>query len=553
MTNLGFLNLYIPFFFSGVEVKPGNQYVHRLDKLRGRLHISQATLGNGSSTQRNVVQCKVGDKSPIFLCILLPNKNESCPLDLEFEEDNEVVFSVIGPYSVHLVGYYLGNRRDSSRHDEDSDSYGEDIAGTETEESNDDDTEDEYEDDFIDDGDLEVFPPSPVPNSAVVIEEVLDDEKPANRNGNRKRLKKKYQLRESDDDDSSQRQIFVKGRTAVQVLTSEDEDGVPISSLCKSNRTEKNTRVDTKEKTDKKTAKGKKKAKDDDNHVTGLKRKVDAVVQDGEPRRGTDQPLNLPLPSTEVGPENGAKPKKKKKELAERKAFEAGNDKKSNVLKEDKAQHEEAKTDNMDQGSPFRYEQDQKLNNDKSFDFDANHVDENCSTEKKKKKKKKNKTQEPEENANVEESVLEMEGNNGSIMEIEDNKSAAKPSQTRTFSNELVVEELAMGKPDGKRASPGQKVSVHYIGKLKKNGQIFDSNIGRTPFKFRLGVGEVIKGWDVGVNGMRVGDKRRLTVPPSMGYEIAPSSFLRYGTQGAGGKIPPNSWLVFDVELVGVR
>ncbi|KAJ6339293.1 hypothetical protein OIU77_007288 [Salix suchowensis] len=100
-----------------------------------------------------------------------------------------------------------------------------------------------------------------------------------------------------------------------------------------------------------------------------------------------------------------------------------------------------------------------------------------------------------------------------------------------------------MGKPDGKRASPGSQVSVRYIGKLKKNDKIFDSNVGRAPFKFRLGVGQVIKGWDVGVNGMRVGDKRRFTIPPSMGY----------GERGAGGKIPPNSWLVFDVELVNVR
>ncbi|CAI0404353.1 unnamed protein product, partial [Linum tenue] len=89
----------------------------------------------------------------------------------------------------------------------------------------------------------------------------------------------------------------------------------------------------------------------------------------------------------------------------------------------------------------------------------------------------------------------------------------------------------------------GQQVSVRYTGKLKENGKVFDSNEGRAPFIFRLGVGQVIKGWDVGVNGMRAGDKRRLTIPPAMGY----------GHEGAGNKIPPNSWLVFDVELVNVR
>ncbi|MCI05469.1 peptidyl-prolyl cis-trans isomerase FKBP53-like, partial [Trifolium medium] len=117
----------------------------------------------------------------------------------------------------------------------------------------------------------------------------------------------------------------------------------------------------------------------------------------------------------------------------------------------------------------------------------------------------------------------------------------AKPSNVITYPNGLIIEDISMGKPDGKRADLGKKVSVKYIGKLKKDGKIFDSCVGKAPFKFRLGVGQVIKGWDVGIKGMRVGDKRRLTIPPSMGY----------GDKRAG-VIPQNSWLVFDVELVGV-
>ncbi|KAK9914108.1 hypothetical protein M0R45_037904 [Rubus argutus] len=150
--------------------------------------------------------------------------------------------------------------------------------------------------------------------------------------------------------------------------------------------------------------------------------------------------------------------------------------------------------------------------------------------EKKKNKKKKKKAQESEEKTNVDQTVGNMEKTNG------------KPSKVRTFPNGLVIEEVAMGRPDGKRADRGKKVSVHYIGKLK-NGKIFDSNVGKAPFKFILGIQQVIKGWDVGVQGMRVGDKRRLTIPPSMGY----------GQKGAGREIPPNSWLVFDVELDAVN
>ncbi|KAJ4718941.1 Peptidylprolyl isomerase [Melia azedarach] len=94
--------------FWGVEVKPGKPFTHTADDVRGRLHISQATLGIGTAPEKSVVQCNVGNKSPVFLCSLFPEKTESCQLNLEFEEADEVVFSVIGPRSVHLTGYLLG-------------------------------------------------------------------------------------------------------------------------------------------------------------------------------------------------------------------------------------------------------------------------------------------------------------------------------------------------------------------------------------------------------------------------------------------------------------
>ena len=95
----------------------------------------------------------------------------------------------------------------------------------------------------------------------------------------------------------------------------------------------------------------------------------------------------------------------------------------------------------------------------------------------------------------------------------------------------------------GAEAVPGKTVSVHYTGWLA-NGKKFDSSVDRgQPFQFHLGAGEVIKGWDLGVAGMKVGGKRQLKIPPEMGY----------GTRGAGGVIPPNATLIFDVELLGVR
>jgi len=100
---------------------------------------------------------------------------------------------------------------------------------------------------------------------------------------------------------------------------------------------------------------------------------------------------------------------------------------------------------------------------------------------------------------------------------------------------------------DGAAATSGKKVSVHYTGWLDNNGEKgrkFDSSVDRgQPFQFNLGGGQVIKGWDEGVAGMKVGGKRTLTIPPTLGY----------GARGAGGVIPANATLIFDVELLGVQ
>lgn len=109
------------------------------------------------------------------------------------------------------------------------------------------------------------------------------------------------------------------------------------------------------------------------------------------------------------------------------------------------------------------------------------------------------------------------------------------------LANGLVYEDLVVG--NGRMADPGLAVSVHYTGWLA-DGTKFDSSVDRNePFQFTLGRGEVIRGWDEGVKGMRIGGKRKLTIPPDLGY----------GARGAGGVIPPNATLVFDVELLGVK
>ena len=107
---------------------------------------------------------------------------------------------------------------------------------------------------------------------------------------------------------------------------------------------------------------------------------------------------------------------------------------------------------------------------------------------------------------------------------------------------DLEIVDLAEG--DGAEATSGSTVSVHYVGVAHSTGEEFDASYNRgAPLDFRLGVGQVISGWDTGVQGMKVGGRRRLTIPPH----------LAYGDRGAGGVIKPGESLIFVVDLVDVR
>ena len=109
-------------------------------------------------------------------------------------------------------------------------------------------------------------------------------------------------------------------------------------------------------------------------------------------------------------------------------------------------------------------------------------------------------------------------------------------------SYQLELDDIEHG--DGDEATPGNVVEVHYVGVSWKSGNQFDASWDRgDTFKFGLGKGQVIRGWDEGVTGMKVGGRRRITIPPDMAY----------GKRGAGGVIGPDETLVFVVDLIGVR
>ena len=113
-------------------------------------------------------------------------------------------------------------------------------------------------------------------------------------------------------------------------------------------------------------------------------------------------------------------------------------------------------------------------------------------------------------------------------------------AETKEVKQDLEITVLQEGTGEG--AKNGDNLKVHYSGSLL-DGTEFDSNIGKTPFSFVLGAGKVIEGWDKGLLGMKVGEKRKLIIPSDMGY----------GEYGAGDLIPPNSTLVFEVELLSIN
>ncbi|KAL5539902.1 hypothetical protein UlMin_045080 [Ulmus minor] len=612
--------------FWGIEVKPGKPFTHYFDGLKGRLHVSMASLGHGSAAEKSVLQCNVGNNSPVLLCSLYPERTESLQLNLEFEEAVEVMFSVIGPRSIHLSGYYMGKSRQPIQNEE-SESYGEDIADTDTQISDEDDEED-YEGSFINDDDPEVFPHS----SMFDDEECVDYKKSRNVKSGRKQLRKKFQVSDSDNEECSQQKNVANGNRTLPVSSIDDEEDVPISSLYKIKTTGNKGRQEEEENAVEETDEtNNKQTEGDGNHDSKLKGNyIDSAVG-GQPMWQSG-PSDLVPPSSEVHHRNcGISKKKRKERPTEEEQLESDKTCGNNIHKEQETQQGEAKVESMDQylvvehgkkqkmanvdeeayqndekpkkkrkeqknekktsskistghhmngvkeTEDGRDEQNQKMANDDvdhqndekpkkkskeqkikkktSSKINTGHhgngvtkdgqdeqnqksandwhfTDENQSEDKKAKKKKKNKTQDKGDALNTDTTLSE-----------EEKKTDATASHVRILKNGVIAEEIESGEPDGEIAFSGKKISVHYVGKLKSNGEIIDSNVGSSPFKFRLGAGRVIDGWDVGLEGMRVGEKRKLTVPPSMGY----------GSIGNGGSIPPDSWLVYEVELVKVR
>ncbi|KAJ4885625.1 Peptidyl-prolyl cis-trans isomerase FKBP43 [Raphanus sativus] len=441
--------------FWGVEVKPGKPFTLKATTTTNdakRLHLSQATLGMSSSntgtgsSSRIILQCNVGNKSPLFLCVLSPEKVDSCQLNIEFQEAEDVIFSVIGSPSVHLTGYFLATGG-LMLNDDHSESFGEDIVDTDVEKVSSDDYD--YSDSFINDDDDDDDDPSP---RASQISTSDDDAKTKAKKFN-KRLRKKFQVSDSDSEDS------------VEILDNDNDHKIPkvVSSEVPLENSEKTSEATN------------------PTHVA-----MDNIKED--------------KPSGEVELGSDVLPEKKKKKR----------NKESVVISTDEGEEEK-----------------DMPGTDKAIE---------SSTDGTLSKKKRKKERREEETTGRKKQAIEKN--------MEKEASTKELPEPEISSNEVTIEEIEKGELDGKVAVHGKRVSILYTGKLKDTGKVFESNLEEAPLRFRLGGEKVIKGLSKGVEGMRAGDKRRLTIPPSLGYS----------EEGLKKEdVPKNSWLVYEVEAVKVR
>eukprot|EP00850_Spirogloea_muscicola_P016527 SM000134S26970 [mRNA] locus=s134:402074:405404:- [translate_table: standard] len=469
---------------AGAVVKPGKPIRQvPTEGVGSQLHLSQATLGrNVSAGARTVVKARVGDGPTIWLCSLTGGSQESVSLDLLFDQD--VTFAISGKASVHLTGYYIPNALED--YDEESDEY--------EESEDDDDDADEYEDedelleagDDDEDEEEDDEMPEAVPlESNVVIQEVTEEEAVLLKDG-KVQDSYSYQVETSVQPIIEEKEASLQEgqgtdeaakpgeREAAEEAEEEDEDGFLLVK-----KTTDVIEVEVTQPSKKRAvASEENKPVQSTERTSSMNVEKQEAVTEGETTTETET-----APSTSEGVAEAAtqaasqaptQPLGKKKRKAERSKGRVQGD------EEVKAATEQESAPQLARPST-------------------------TATEKT-----------PEKANGGNETQVKTPENTAAATTAEERtpdmaREEAKPKSTkkrapavRRFPNGMEVEESALGKPDGRAAKMGKTVLMHYTGRLKSTGKIFDSNLApQKPFAFRLGVGEVIKGWDVGVQDMK--------------------------------------------------
>ena len=491
--------------FWGCVIKPKKEAAFVPPPEGDRLHISQACLAPGAQKGAHAtLLLKVGDGPALAVTSLREGMNESAALDLVL--DSYAEFSVWGAAEMHLTGYFIPGYED----DVDG-SYGNmedeenvlDLIDVNEMGFPDDEDDSEDDSDFEEDDDGTEF------DSA---EEEMDG---------LNELETYLQRQRSD--------VSIEDITDKNELESlQNEKALPApEGIDAKNEFEDNDVSGSDEEEDDVTSESEERSSE--GRIIPIE-EYDEEQSDEEDEEESDEESSdesEETPDEESEKEREEDVPKIKKENSRKALKESKRGRVSNHEGIQKGKASDAKTNGA-----------AAMKNATNGKRKADKVDTESREPKSKKLAKKGvgsgQKQEKESAAAIQQDIKEAPKGSERTM-------VSSKGRVRKWPNGFAIEEIKTGPPDGKLAKPGKKVAVRYTGKLI-NGKVFDATKGSRGFTFRLGVGEVVKGFDRGVEGMRIGDKRRVTIPPQMGYG-----------SNRTGPIPPNSTLVFDLELVDVK
>jgi FK506-binding nuclear protein len=388
-------------------------------------------------------------------------------------------------------------------------SFGEDIVDTDMEKGSSDDYD--YSDSFINDDDPAVRGShvSSTDDDEISIKEMTAKTKEKKKNGKGRRLRKKFQVSDSDSDETSARADESSNEDSVEVLNNGNE---PKIAKVHSSESPLPSRV-TRSKARKSTLESGEPAK--------CEKTFEAKINT---HKTLDNREDKPLDDAKLSPVQ------KDCEILSKKKRNKERSKSSAII----IDSDDGEGKNMPESL-----QNENPVSDKGIKSSSDVLlSQNGDATLSKKKKKRDRREETTDVPECPEKKKQAIDKN-----IEKEAGTKKPLETRTLSNGVIIEDIEKGKLDGKSAVKGKKVSILYTGKLKDTGNLFDSNLGEDPLRFRLGGENVIEGLSIGVEGMRVGDKRRLIIPPALGYS----------KRGLKEKVPKSAWLVYEVEAVKIR
>ncbi|KAL6653240.1 hypothetical protein ACP70R_012165 [Stipagrostis hirtigluma subsp. patula] len=546
--------------FWGVEVKPGEPYVHEPG---GRLRITQATLDNYEDLGWSMLECNVGDMMrAVRICALNPMSTLMCHLDLEYEEKENFVLSVLGNSSIHLSGFYVDSHNAGHGHCSDM-LISKAISHT-------------YLKRKYQGGDTDGKKDGGSPRRRVVCDNGDNGESrllnpiasSKKKTANKRKCKtpsievsnaKKDSMNQVND----QKDFKTMDSSVMQIAPSQAHEAMWEGSALQCAVQEQNA-VENKRQND--TAdqiieisdegaanlQGAEKNNEKADTCGSAYRREDLIVGSADAKMAyTIDKIPCParittnkkcLQNIQCGHTGVKNDASTKKPIANKDGDDDDDDhlpvlvafSKRRAAKKKKRETVQVINDGKNAMDQVNVKRDTKKMESSTVHISPTQALEIAQED--------NALQNIGQNENALE-TNQIIGQTTTIMISDESSPGAANLQgvenhKPTTDDELVIEELKLGDHNAKMASNGKEVCVKYVGWLK-NGKIFDRG---SKFKFKLGAGRVIRGWDLGISGMRVGGKRRLTIPPALGY----------GDKTVGN-VPANSWLVYEVKLREVQ